>query len=177
MKSQSTTHNKNPKSCQTEDNHLTKQAHYLLPTLEWEPGLQRWRARTLSLNSGTGKTICLSTLFTEFNPFSVSWLSKIQHTVWLYQRFKNFWLQLEKFYLMSHLWALSWLETVDILILQCSYSNPSLDDTKSMLPWCQISSSLLPWDIHTNTEFNTPYKYKYEYKFWAFFLKDVYCLS
>lgn len=49
MKSQSTIHNKNPKSCQTEDNHLTKQAHYLLPTLEWESGLQRWRARTLNL--------------------------------------------------------------------------------------------------------------------------------
>lgn len=101
MKSQSTIHNKNPKSCQTEDNHLTKQAHYLLPTLEWESGLQRWRARTLSLDSRTGKTICLSTLFTEFNPFSVPWLSKIQHTVWLYQRSKNIWLQLEKFYLKS----------------------------------------------------------------------------
>lgn len=99
MKSQSTIHNKNPKSYQTEDNHLTKQAHYLLPTLEWESGLQRWRARTLSLDSRTGKTICLSTLFTEFNPFSVPWLSKIQHTVWLYQRSKNIWLQLEKFYL------------------------------------------------------------------------------
>lgn len=166
MKSQSTIHNKNPKICQTEDNHLTKQAHNLLPTLEWESGLQRWRARTLSFNSGTGKTICLSTLCTEFYPFFVSWLSTIQHTVWLYQRSKNFWLQLEKFSLMSHLWALSWLGTVDVLILQCYYSNLSSDDTKSTLPWCQISSSFFHWKIHTNLEFNTPYKY--EYKFWAF---------
>lgn len=87
---------------------MTKQACYLLPTLEWESGLQRWRARALSPDSRAGKTICLCTLFTEFNPFSVSSLSKIQSTVWLYWSSKKFWLQLEGFHLMgvSHLWRL-----------------------------------------------------------------------
>lgn len=92
---------RNPKSWQMEDNHLTKQACYVLPTLEWESGLQSWRARALSPDSGAGKTICLCTLFIEFHPFSVSCLSKIQSTIWIYWSTKSFFLQLEGFHLMD----------------------------------------------------------------------------
>lgn len=149
-RSQSTMYNEDPESGQTEDNHLTKQACYLLPTLEWESGLQRWRAKPLSPGSRAGKTICLCTLFTECNPFSVSWSFKIQSTAWLYQSFKKFWLQVEGFHQIdvSHLWRLPLFKTEDIFIWS------ALMAQNQHCPWAQISSSFLPWNIHTNTAFN-----------------------
>lgn len=162
---------------QTEDNHLTKQAHYLLPTLEWESGLQRWRTRTLSLNSRTGKTISLSTLSAEFNPFSVPCFPKFNTQFGYTKCLKSFvfsWNNSILCHTCRHCHDLrQWIPsfysvaTATQVWMTQNQHYPDVWFPLHSFPrkFIQIWNSIL--SINTNTSTN----------FELFFLKGVYCLS